>query len=214
MGVNRSTANTETLSDITLTVSPNEFETSAGYVSAVTGAVGVNTPDPTDGTFEISDVAVRNIGAGNPRGNLNTTMWSVYGTPGYGTPQFYREGSRVYIDGLLELNAGEVYLFGTRPTIFTLPAGFRPLKNERFRITCWVSRVNALVTGALEQWTSASCLIESDGEVKLEGASANSSGAQMQGTIGSDGFYRSGSISGDWSGNYISFSGVNFRCTD
>lgn len=213
MGVNRSTTNTDTLSDITLTVSPNEFETPT-YAAGVTGAVGVNTPNPIDGTFEISDVAVRNIGAGTSNGNLSGD-WSVYGTPGYGTPQFYREGSRIYIDGHLELDAGEVYSLSTRPTIFTLPTNFRPLKNERFRITCWVSRVNGTVGAANEQWTSATCVVQSNGQVKIESVSANASGNQNSGaSLGSDGFYRTGSISGDWSGNYISFSGINFRCTD
>jgi hypothetical protein len=221
MGVNRSTANTETLSDITLTVSPNEFETSAGYVSAVTGAVGVNTPDPTDGTFEISDVAVRNIGTSNPTGNLDSARWEDADRSGgeYSPSQFYREGSRVFMEGAIQIKSGASYPLNTAPTILTLPTGFRPKTTQLFVTSCFLSRSPAVPAATDEYFTTATVKVDSDGTVKLISVSGCVDGTPMGGSPSSDGFsnFMGSGASMDGSAgrdNHLSFSGINFRCTD
>lgn len=218
MAQNRSTANSETYNDITLTVSPNVFTTSAGFVSAVTGAVGVNTPNPTDGTFEISDVAVRNIGAGASRGNL-ASAWedAARGSGEYSPAQFYREGSRIFMDGALGLKSGELYSLSSSPTILTLPPGFRPITSQLFVTSCFFSRSPAVAGAGDEYFSTATVKVDSDGTVKLISVSG-----QVNGTVPptrASGFsnFMATTASVDGSSgrdNHLSFSGINFRCTD
>ncbi len=215
MGVNRSTANTETLSDITLTVSPNTFETSNGYEVETVGAVGVNTPNPTDGTFEISDVAVKTLGSGVTVGSFDTTKWQFFNnnvdnSQQFGIPQFYREGSRVYMDGLIRLKAGQTYALNASPPILTLPLGWRPVKNIALPVALIQTRS---IHPPLEEFTMGTVYIYDNGELRLISMTGNVSGDQSNATIGSDGFSGTGTLDGNQL-NWISLSNINFRCTD
>ena len=220
MAITRSTSNTETLEDITLTVSPNGFVTGSGYATATSGAVGVNTPNPTDGTFEISDVAVRNIGGGTTRGNLDSTKWEDANRSGgeYSPSQFYREGSRVFMEGAIQLKSGSLYSLGTTPTILTLPTGFRPKTSQLFVTSCFLSRSPA-VGLPNEYFSTATVKVDSDGTVKLISVSGCVDGTPMGTSSASDGFsnFMGSGASMDGSAardNHLSFSGINFRCTD
>ena len=128
MAVTRRTDNNELYEDIVLSVAPLNG-----------GAVGINEPNPTLGTLQIENTYVRAIGGAVDNGELKTPNFSntIGGQENSSTTlaQFYREGSRVYMDGKLDFV--QTGTFVTVSDFFmTLPEDFRPLKTERFICSC------------------------------------------------------------------------------
>lgn len=129
MAVNRRTDTTEFVEDITLTVAPLNG-----------GSVGINEPNPTRGTFQIEDTSVREINSDSSivvvNGHGGVSLVSGWGPTLFGTPGYYREGSRVYFESKLQwTSAAGVYNMGD--TIFTLDTYARPASSlvEQFVVS-------------------------------------------------------------------------------
>ena len=123
MAVTRRTDIAEFVDDITLTVAPLNG-----------GAVGINEPNPTRGTFQIEDTYVFDIDpspSGIGKGNFSNTLGGQENNSTT-VAQYYREGSRVYMDGRLV----QTGTWNITDWDLTLPVGYRPLKTERFYVVC------------------------------------------------------------------------------
>lgn len=203
----RSINNTEFRETIVHTVSPYN-----------NGCVGVKATDPT-ATFQVNNPNVVDLGSPTAQGDWDTATWRAYNgetdnTNSYGIPQFYREGSRVYMDGLIQVIAGQSYTL--QDTILTLPEEFRPIKNEIFGgQACSMG----IVTGAAGTTNGAAynctMYVRNSGVVQIQffgdinwGTSGTSAGNRYysagQGAIVQDTGYT-------WNG-WVSLGGINFRC--
>jgi hypothetical protein len=209
-------ATTELKDDIVFTVTPLE-----------NGCVGVKTPTPS-ATFEVTDPNVINIGPtsatgglaalwrnykGNTTNNAGSINDNINQGAGWGVPQFYREGSRVYMDGMIEFAGAGTYTVGMSTPIMTLPLNYRPVKAVTFVVAVSMSRQ---IGSPVERFTQGQLWIARDGKVYLFSVSGNAweNGTQMQSSTASSGFING---TGTMSQNigledvYISFSGVDFR---
>lgn len=94
----------------------------------------------------------------------------------------YREGSRVYLQGRVNLKNGETYNLNNGDTpVLTLPVGYRPLKNQSFVTTCYF-----ITDGGTKIWFNCVVLIKSlNGHVSIDhlgtGLAVDENGSYVKG---------------------------------
>lgn len=212
MGTTRRLDNGEAADDIIFTVSPYAAE--GDERDTTSGSVGVNASNPERGTLQVDNPSVKRIDQlldFRVADRLQNYDGATDNTDGYGVGQFYREGSRVYLDGLLSKKGSASIPYRDQP-LFTLPTGYRPIKSEIFIVTCNIVE-NATYSG-LSSASFAWVYVSSDGKVTIQAlggwrnpdngpSSGATYGTLVQGNLGTDSTVN---LSG-----WISLGGINFR---
>ena len=212
MAITRSTANSEVHDDIILTVSPDH-----------NGIVSVKQPNPDQATFQVDDPNCRLINSDNNGTKINNIggaeLHASWIPDVVFDPSFYREGSRVFMDGRIRLTNAFGWSSGLLNHIMTLPPGYRPAQPRLFNVSAWL-QVTAVgppggvvaSIGSMRLSMTATIGIGVTGGVWLDSASGFDTGLGGSYGFATNNFGINGvgvTVVGSW----IEFSGVNFQCS-
>jgi len=123
-------------------------------VSGNNGKVGIKNTEPTE-RFVVNDPIRRSFSIGN---NFTTS-----GTPSNVQEAFfYGEGSRLYLQGRLNLEFNETYTVNDTAPVAEIPSGYRPLKNFNVIANCF------FVVGGSDVWVTCTLTIKTNGQITVK----------------------------------------------
>lgn len=146
------------------------------------GKIGIRNTAPKE-RFEVNDPISRELTPAN--------SWTNGGNPSnIYDAFFYAEGSRIWLQGRLNLEANETYTVNGIVPIAQLPSGYRPLKEFYAFASCRFT-----TNSSTETWTSCNLIFRTNGQIMIERLGLDQVANSFTGTtdsappLGSNAFY-------------------------